>query len=749
MSIVFRFLAVLWLGIVSFAYIYFNDHPIISLVALATAGFISIVWLLAYKHFTLPKEFYISFIRLGLILIFGEWVLLVIGQLFFGVSVDIGTALYTLSLVAKINIFILLVWIYLAALGKKIKQYILHDFDMPVFFMPVFGLAVLLWVLYVIAFLQWFVPMVIIGLLALSCALVYKEIFSLGKNIWQGGYTVHASGSQKNAWVVWGMHIGGLVLGMFATILTIRPLPLILDDMASYYRVPDLITKLGGLVPFFDSMTAAHTGSGVLLYAGLYTFIPEYFIHGLMVLFWIMVLGVVWHTTRLMWNKKSADIATVVLMTVPWSLCYLKTQKVIFIFLIFSLVAVYAYVRFIREKRTEWLYLTAFFLGSALAVKINALFLIVAFGVVFIWLVVLKKISIRSLMLAFVFGTIAFAPVGLFHIYQYHDPLIITPGIYTKHNALFASGNQVHMIDILKYSKLRTTFVDDYFNITNQNNQCTTALGNAIYTIWNTAVHQTGITGLCTDIGFVLFGSVGFFIFGLYILYRKKVSKENNQLIISFLILMSVGLVLWLFMGRERLWYGIVFIFIYAICLGGIFWHLEKQIQKVVIFGLVVQLFICTQLAFLGLPSSRLSWTTGEITRQELIANDDWFDLVEKINALLENEPDIRIMTTPDQLAVGITQNHQTIIGDALGYYWAQVDYESKGDYNDITTILRQQKIKYITYMNVSDDVLRSFIDEADWSNYYLFNNLDRLQAFLQTKEQVVCTEIACIYKIY
>ncbi|MFH1564688.1 MAG: hypothetical protein ABIC82_02440 [bacterium] len=486
-----------------------------------------------------------------------------------------------------------------------------------------------------------------------------------------------------------------------AIIPTFRSFLINYDDLAAYFSIPQLYIYYHSLVPFYNAPAAIPSGIAMPLYSLINMLFAPHFVFHLSWLFLIFTLCALYLFTSKFFSQKAAITTLLLVVFVPWNNYFIITQKIDFIFTFISAIAVFSFFIWLNNKDVKsstyfgWLYLCAVFLGYAISLKINGLFLIASIFLVVAGLFIFKKINFKK---SAIFGLIIFLfflPILAFNIYYYNNP--VAPfKIFSsaqKTETLFNQNKKVTMYDIFNKTDFAAKRNRDLTVSGYQNNTNNSAIIKFFWRIWNTTINQKGYRSINIEITPYLLIFLPFFLF--YFI-KNRLYKEKNIFYLSIISLAFFSL--WYLKGAERPWYGIgMFYFLFIFC--GL--TLEKIKNKKYAFVICSFIILFCFRTFTGLikdistqPNTIYSSPAYQ-KKYDDIPDFRMYDFINK-EIIAKNDKALILMFLGPQIA-NIQGGDQKTIIDNSSIYWGKIVQETES-LKDIKNILTNQKITHISY---------------------------------------------------
>lgn len=708
----------LWFFVVYFLYIYFHSNPLLSFMPIIFGGlFVVGFWYFVIKFLKSGFNFKIhtklwKFAPFLLMATIGVAVFVrLLGNVFTENLHFIPFVFTELNIIANILIKILFLSgliLLCAGAGKKIFdifKFSIEDKKEEFVFSFGLGFLVINYFAFFLTALSWlyFLPSLI---LVIAFAIFsWTQIKYFVNNFLKAEFTFNISAdfihqpADENVkswiWVIISLFL------IIAIIPTFRSFLVSHDDLAAYFSIPQLYAHYHHLVPLYNAPAAIPSGICMAFYALINTLLAPHFVFHLSWLFLIFILCALYLFTSKFFSQKTAIIALLLGTFIPWNNYFIITQKIDFISVFVSSLAIFSFFIWLNNKNTKfsvsagWLYLCAIFLGYTASLKTNGLFLIASLSVLIVGLFIFKKINFRK---SAIFGLLIFLfflPILALNVYYYKNPMApFTIFSFTqKTETLFNQNKKVTLYDIFSKTDFAKKRCNEFTWSGYQNHAGKSAVANFFWRIWNTAINQKGNKSINIEISPYLLIFLPFFIF--YFI-KDKYYKEKNILHLSIISL--IFFILWYLYGAERPWYGVaIFYFLFIFC--GLV--LQKIKNKKYVFAISFFIVLFCFRTFIGLATiiftlpNTIYYSSAHQMKCDDIPDFRMYDFINK-EIIAKNDKALILVFMGSQIA-NIQKGDQKTIIDNLSIYWGKIIQETKS-LEDIKNILDNQGITHILY---------------------------------------------------
>ncbi|MFH1187720.1 MAG: hypothetical protein V1688_02540 [bacterium] len=563
-------------------------------------------------------------------------------------------------------------------------------------------------------------------------------------------FNISADFKNSKSWI-W------VIVGFFFIIsflATFRFFPIEYDDLAAYFSVPQLYAHYHHLVPFYNAPVAIPAGIGMAFYAFVNILLKPHFVFHLAWLFLIFLLSALYLFTVKFFSKKTAVIALLLAAFIPWNAYFITTQKIDFMFAFISALALYSFFIWLNEKETKsrasagWLYLAAIFLGYAVSIKMNGLFLIASISLLIAGLFIFKKINLKK---SAVFGLLIMLfilPMLALNFHYYRNPLGLFKMPFSRETdkPLFGQNKKITLYDIYNETDFADKRNDEITLLSRQNHMSVSSFFNFFWTIWNITVNQKGVKFLYNGISPYLLIFLPFFIFYYF---KNKYYKEKNILYLSIISL--IFFILWYLCGAERPWYGIAifyFLFIFsAVALQNI--KNKKYIYAIYFFIILFSFRVFINLpAAIAIPPNTIYYSPAAYQKQY----DDCpeFKMYNFINKeIIAKNDQAVILALLDSKNSYIQKSDKKIIADKISHYWGEIIKETKS-IEDAKNILVSQGVTHILYSINFKDRLKFMAQNQPEDDYEIIEEIKIFEQFRnEYLKEIYCEQGQfCLYEI-
>ncbi len=752
------YILIFWLAVVLAAYFYFHNYLSLYFIAIFLLFLFWLVWKLIrrfLKAVRIPSILNFFPWHIFLLVLSSAWLVVFIIYLVYILFPNIN---FLRAALAAVNIFgwlflflsfLLVFVIFFLSLGRKISSLLKIRIDLGLlsecFYLGI-GLVLTIYFTYFLAWAgwlnQWFLG------LALLIALIffrqelrfYWRWFFLKKFSlkFKEVYVSEGVFSLVNFWIVFFI---GFVLLFCSSLKLVAQTA---DDLAVYGNLPQLFSELGRMVPFYNSPTAAVAGISLPWEGGIFVLTGSLFVQLLPFFFIFAFLITLYLFLKRYFKEPIPEITVWLSLLAPWNVFFTASQKVDFIAVFFSLLAIIGLLIWYKNKKgKQYFYLAAVFLGAAVAVKFSVLLFALTLVFFFVYLLWRRQLKLKFF---FAFGVVSFLfilPVLLFNYINYKNPLVHFLNFSKPIGVFFNSGSKVTMLDLFNHSSRLQTEKKFITNITRQNNLYSRKWKNWLWMIWNISVNQKGVKVVYVQPGpwFLIF-----FPFWLVYFWLGKLYK--NKFLQVFYFMTMVGFVVWLLLGRQRPWYGLSMFYFNFILAAVYFKNLQnKLVKKITSFFIIsfTAFFFLLSLPFIN-PNYIPVWA-GEKSVASVRSENTWYSLAQLINKEAQKNPQMRVLVFPGQNAAYIKDNHIRVITSSYGYYWSQLVAEA-GSLADIYDFLQAQGVTHILHLAGFEKWITSFATPAQ-NNSTLLTSFSIFPKFRQVYlEEVFCSGENCLYKL-
>lgn len=787
----------IWFLIVYCFYIFFHDYPLLP----AIGGILGILFYLLFKvlkisELTKKRNFELYVWQIVVLFVFGAIFLGIFFNSIFSLldgTFDWRFFLGWLNLSGMI-IFKLffLAWFTLIAfsLGKKTFSFFHFSLKLPAeefLFSTGIGFVVILLFSFFLGILHLFYFWIILLVALLVTLAMYGEIqYFLQKFLFvKCVFRIPQGFKDLDNIIRWAV-VAMIIFFLLTFFQTLYTLPSEYDDLDTYFSVPYLYSQYHGSVPFYNSVSAVAGGIVMFFYGLLDSFLPFHFVYQFSWLFlWLMILALYIFTKKFFpinqyeqsesrtpsppkafeginqpvprshesfrgegGSAKIAILTAFFSVLVPWNIVFTSTQKVDFIFVFYSILAVLSFFNWIFQKEIPWLWLTMIFLGFSINIKMNGLFLALSIFLILLFFLLRKKISLKVFLASNILFIIFLLPMFVYNFYYYKNPLapFSIPFFSQKKDMVFHLGKQVPTLDVSN-TNLGYRIGNDVTELTRQNAASNSRIINFLWLWWNIIINQKGFNYVYSEAGPFLLIFLPFFF-----LYFFKDTLYKNQAINYLLALSIIFLAVWYFRGHERIWYGIsIYYFLFIFC-SWVIVNIQRRVALQLIFLFVFLFFfrnLSYSLSLIYLDSSQITQHSNfnfiSIQKSELPPIYRFYNYVNK--EVIGKNKDARILMVPESRTAFLKEWDKKIIADHWAVYWGKILEEGK-NFQGAYEILKEQKITHIIFSNAFYFWLQSFNNGI--KNYIVFDDFEKFEGFKENfLNKKHCEQnLFCIYEI-
>ena len=644
------------------------------------------------------------------------------------------------------------------ALGKKIfdrifAKYFKFENNLPLFlFSFALGLVALIFLLFIVALLKVLIFKYVLGLLIALFLLTFKEVWFWLKTFFRRDILIEANYFDPFIFLL----LLTIVFLAHNFLELIRPLPVGFDDLTVYMNNPKTMAEegylLSGVMSHYQELFIS---LGQVLYKSvnvslLLSFLGSIF--SLMTFYFISSYYFVLRGFDRLKARRSAMLVATIFYTLPMTVFQsAKDLKVDLMSVFFALLALFCLFtwkeKFLKNKKSPHitLYLSAFLIGFAVAIKYTNLLFLVILIVYLVWILFQKyRFELKKYFFVLIFLGISIVPVLPMIGRNFYQTRSFAPAdlrFGKAENESFKMdppfSKEVIQPDYTQYMQNNSTGaseeVDRYIG----------------YEKWYKKylllplreTQNANIYGDYVDIGYLFLALIPL----LFILYFFEKKGKTKTILTEIILLGLVFWTLWTFTASGIIWYGMsgfIFLCLFVVeSYNGIKNYFSRFFYYLTII-LVVFWFICTILlrtAFLpgnniAIDPTGLKYARGEINQRSYLENkfQPYVGIVDKINEEIHQNPH----NPPKVYRVGtfykymIDLNDRTVLDDQLldKFSYAYQDQDNQ----KMLERFKNTGIKYLiidrNLMNIDQTPDRTLTKKGDnFLNFLKLNN-DKLE---------------------
>lgn len=522
------------------------------------------------------------------------------------------------------------------------------------------------------------------------------------------------------------------------------------DDLDTYFSVPLLYSQYHRSVPFYNSLSAIAGGLGLFLYALLNTLVHFSFVFHLAWLYFVFVLVSLYVFTKKFFSKEIAFMTLLFATFVPWNVHFISTQKVIFMFVFMSILAVFSLFNWLQTRSANPLVLSGIFLGASTIMKLNGLLLTLTIFLFLGGLVLMRRLSCKKYILFLLAFFLFSLPLFAYNMYYYKNPIapFFIGGIFKKGVSISLTLQQASFYDVARDTG--SDFISELgiTRLTRRSDGYKNKIVNFFWNIWNITVNQSGFNFVYSEMGpfFLIF--LPFFV---VLFFQKRIYQQSN--IFVLFVLSFLFFILWYIQGSLRPWYGAAFFYFGFIFCAYLLLEIKSRRVRGIFSFFIILFFLRTIFFSVGAigqfpniiakPSSTIAFSISQSDAEPL------FRILYFLNSeIIEKKSNAKILMIPESRTAFIQQWDKRVIADHWAQYWGRI-VEDAETLEDIRAALLHQKITHIFYSYAFQYWLESFL-QNDRKQYKVFYYLDKLKEFQkQYLREVYCEGgVFCIYEI-
>lgn len=653
------------------------------------------------------------------------------------------------------------------ALGRKIiKQFFnqileLKDNLAQFLFSFAFGLMAIIFLLFILALFKLLFFNFVLGLMLIILVLSYDQVWFWLKNFFTKNITIKTSFFDPKVFLF-------LLIIVFMAhnfLDNLRPSPIGYDDLTVYINNPKTMAQEGHLL----SGTMSHywelfTSLGIILYKSVNATLLLSFLGSLLSLVAVYFLTRVYFVMRGLEQVKAQTMA-VLCATIFYTLPMVAFQsskdlKVDLITIIFAVLALFSFWQWRKDyidnkKMNIWLYISAFLVGFAIAIKFTNLFFAAILAIYALWTVFSQyrfEFKKYTLVLWFILITLMpVLPIMARNLYQTKS--------LTVANMRFGQA-------VVESIKIDPTFTGsvaqpDYAKYMRDNSTGgREEVGRYIgYDKWykkylllpfRTTTNYF-VSGTYIDISFLFLAFVPLAL----LLYFKDKDKSKKRIFFEMGVLAIIFWLIWAFTASGIIWYGLSgFIFLLLLLVEALY-QIRVNCHRFVYYFCIICVviwFICaTALRTTFIPSynlvldpASLKYARGEFDQKMYLDNkfQPYIGIIDTINQDIKtnlNNPPIvyRVGTFYKYM---IDYNDRTVLDDQMLDKFAFA-FQDK-DYQKTLERFKNTGIKYLiidrSLMNLDSTPEKSLVNKGvDFLNF-LQQNQTNLQLLNDPKDDKI-----------